>query len=146
MIIIKNNNDKKIKEIIDQKLSAFNRKHCKWLNTKSAQNQDEYFEQEYNFIVYDSNQIIGGAIGFIKYNWYFLDLLYIDKEYRGKNIGTRLINEIEKLAKKKELIGVRMETWDFQAKEFYEKMGYEVYATFEDCPPGTIDNFLRKKF
>ena len=26
------------------------------------------------------------------------------------------------------------------------KKGYEVYAKFEDCPPGTIDYFLKKKF
>ena len=146
MIIIKNDNNEELKKEIDHKLSNFNREHCKWFRNKANLKQDEYSEIEYNFLAYDDNKLVGGAIGVIKYNWYFLDLLYVDEEYRGQDIGTKLINEIEKLAKSKKLIGVRMETWDFQAREFYEKNGYEVYATFEDCPPGTVDNFLRKRF
>lgn len=145
MIIIKNNNDKELKQIIDKGLSDFNREHCKWFKDKALSNEDEYLEREYNFIAYDEGRVIGGAIGFIQYNWYFLDLLYVDSEYRGQDIGTKLIKEIENLAKNEKLTGIRMETWDFQAKEFYKKMGYEVYATIEDCPPGTVDNFLRKR-
>ena len=57
-----------------------------------------------------------------------------------------LIEKIEKCAKENNALGVRMETWNFQARGFYEKQGYIVYATFEDCPPGTTDYFLRKKF
>lgn len=38
-----------------------------------------------------------------------------------------------------------METWNFQAKGFYEKLGDKVYATFEDCSPGMVDYFLRKR-
>lgn len=68
------------------------------------------------------------------------------RKYRGKNIGTMLIEEIEKCANENDALGVRMETWSFQARGFYEKMGYKVYATFEDCPPGTIDYFLKKEF
>lgn len=39
-----------------------------------------------------------------------------------------------------------METWDFQAKGFYEKNGYTVFAEIKDCPPGTICYFLKKEF
>lgn len=38
-----------------------------------------------------------------------------------------------------------METWDFQARNFYEKNGYKDFAQIEDCPPNTIDYFLKKK-
>lgn len=146
MIVIKNDNNEELKKQIDNKLANFNREHCQYFKNMANSKTDEYLEKEYNFLVYDDNKLIGGAIGFIKYKWYFLDLLYVNEEYRGQNIGTQLINEIEKLAKSKNLIGIRMETWDFQARQFYEKNGYEVYATFEDCPPGTVDNFLRKRF
>ena len=56
------------------------------------------------------------------------------------------MREIEKLAKKEHLTGVRMEKWNFQAKEFYEKNGYSVFAEIENCPPGTIDYYLKKEF
>ena len=146
MIRIKNDYDKKLRKEIDSRLANFNKHHCKWFLEKSKSNSDEYLEADYNFLVYVNDNLIGGAIGFIRYKWYFLDLLYVDEKYRGKGIGSKLIHEVEKIAKEKNLIGVRIETWDFQAREFYEKNGYEVYATFEDCPPGTIDNFLRKRF
>lgn len=75
-----------------------------------------------------------------------MDKLWLDENYRKKGIGKKIINEIEKYSKDNNLLGVRTETWSFQARGFYEKMGFEVYATFEDCPPGTTDYFLRKKF
>lgn len=41
--------------------------------------------------------------------------------------------------------GIRMETWDFQARGFYEKNGYNVFGEIKDCPPGTICYFLKKE-
>lgn len=121
MIKIKADNDKKLKKEIDIRLTKFNREKCKWLKIKSDTITDEYQEKEFNFLVYDDNKLIGGAIGFIKYDWYFLDMLYIDEEYRKRNIGTSLINELENFALKEKLTGIRTDTWDFQAKEFYKK-------------------------
>ena len=95
--------------------------------------------------MYDDGKVVGGAIGFVKYKWYFLDLLYIDKKYRGQDIGTKLLEQIEKFTRKENLIGIRMETWNFQAREFYEKNGYNVFGEIKDCPPGTIDYLLKKE-
>ena len=61
-------------------------------------------------------------------------------------MGTNLIKKIEEFAIKEHLIGVRMETWDFQARGFYEKNGYIVFAEIKNCPPGTIDYYLKKEF
>lgn len=140
---IKFSNDNSLYDVIGTNLHSYNRSKCQWIkdHTDAIPTAKKY----YNFGVYENDKLIGGAIGFIEYGWYFLEELYIDEHYRGNSIGTKIINEIEKCAKENNAIGVRMETWDFQAKGFYEKMGYKVYATFEDCPPGTTDYFLRKK-
>lgn len=145
MIKINVDNDKKLKNEIDNRLTKFNRKNCKWLKNKSDTVIDEYQEKEFNFLVYDDDKLIGGAIGFIKYGWYFLDMLYIDEEYRKRNIGTSLINELENFARKEKLIGIRTDTWDFQAKEFYEKMGFKLFGELKDCPLETINYFFEKK-
>ena len=141
---IKNIEDSNFEEIIGEKLHKFNRENCEWIlnNTEEKPQKTKY----HNFGVYDNNKLIGGAIGYIEWKWYFLDQLYIDEEYRKSGIGTKIINKIEQYAKENRLLGVRIETWSFQARGFYEKMGYQVYATFEDCPPGTIYYFLRKRF
>lgn len=145
MITIKRDNDESVKKQIDNNLCAFNREYCEWFNQSAKSNENEYAENEQNFIVYDDDKVVGGAIGLIKYKWYFLDLLYIDEKYRGKDIGTKLLEQIEKFARKENLIGIRMETWNFQARGFYEKNGYNVFGEIKDCPPGTIDYFLKKE-
>lgn len=145
MIKIDVDNDRKLKNEIDIRLTKFNREKCEWLKIKSDTVVDEYQEKEINFIVYDDNKLIGGAIGFIKYDWYFLDMLYIDEEYRKRNIGTSLINELENFARKENLTGIRTDIWDFQAKEFYEKMGFKLFGELKDCPLGTINYFFEKK-
>ncbi len=145
MIILKNDNDINNKNIIHTKLRRNNLDKCEWLNKNVPDDIKVSDTIQNNFLAFDDKKLIGGAIGFVQYNWYFLDLLYIDKEYRNKNIGTKLIRAIEEYAKKENLTGVRMETWNFQARGFYEKMGYTVWAEIKDCPPGTIDYYLKKE-
>lgn len=144
MIELKINNNEEFDKTISSNLHFYNRSKCQWIreNTEIKPSKRKY----YNFGVYGNKELIGGAVGIIQFGWYFLEELWIDEKYRGRNIGTMLIEEIEKCAKENNALGVRMETWNFQARGFYEKMGYKVYATFEDCPPGTIDYFFKKKF
>ncbi len=56
------------------------------------------------------------------------------------------MKQVEDYVKETKLIGIRLETWDFQAKGFYEKLGYNMYASIEDCPPGTINYFFKKRY
>ena len=146
MITIKNENDIKFKKIINTRLRKNNMEKCSWFKDNISEDINISSVINNNFLAFDNDKLIGGAIGFVEYNWYFLDLLYIDEEYRNRNIGTNLIKEIEKFALKEHLTGVRMETWNFQAKGFYEKNGYSVFGEIKDCPPGTIDYHLKKEF
>lgn len=144
MIDIRENSDEEFDKIIKTNLHTFNREKCEWIreNTEIKPSKTKY----YKFAVYDDQKLIGGAVGIIRFGWYFLEDLWIDENYRKNNIGTKIIKMIEECAKKNKALGVRMNTWSFQARGFYEKMGYTVYATFEDCPPGTIDYYLKKRF
>jgi len=123
MIKIVIDNDKKLKNEIDVGLTKFNREKCEWLKVNSDIVVDEYQEKEFNFLAYDDNKLIGGAIGFVKYDWYFLDMLYITEEYRNIKIGTMLINELEIFAQKEKLL----------------------FGELKDCPLGTINYFFEKK-
>ena len=89
MIFIKNDNSIKIQKEIHKELRAYNRKNCKWIydNEEGIPSRDE--KKYNNFIVYDDEKLIGGALGFIEYQWYFLDKLYVSEKYRGKGIGKR---------------------------------------------------------
>ncbi len=98
-----------------------------------------------NFYAFDEEKLIGGAIGFVCYSWYYLDLLFVEDAYRKKGIGSQLLKLVELFAKENFLIGVRVETWDFQALGFYQSKGYNVFGEIKDCPPGTIEYHLKKE-
>ena len=140
--IIKNS-DKNFEDEIGKNLHKFNANHSKWI-------KENYKEREnakcINFGVYDSGKLVGGACGCMKYGWCYLEELWISEAYRKKHIGTTLIQRLEVEAKANNLLGIRTETWDFQARGFYEKNGFSIYAEFKDCPPGTTEYFLSKRF
>ncbi len=146
MIIIKNDNSIELKNKIHAGLRENNRSKCKWLKENISADITKKDFIPMNFLAYDNEKLIGGAIGFVEYNWYYLDLLWIDEQYRRIGVGTNLIRIIEKFAMSKKLTGVRVETWDFQARGFYEKMGYKIFGKINNCPPGTICYFLNKYF
>lgn len=139
--IIKNN-DKQFEKELGLNLHRFNKENCKYIDEHSDNKHNNKIV--INFAVYDKDELIGGASGWIQYQWYFLDQLWINEKYRKHKIGNKVIKEIENVAKENKCIGIRTETWSFQARGFYEKNGFEVYAELNDCPPGVIEYFLKK--
>lgn len=126
------------------KLRVHNRDKCAWLKENSPVNSNE--NKRINFIyIYNDDAVLGGLFGHMEYNWLHLEQLYVDEEYRGKNIGTELMKSAEAYAKEKGATGIVFETWSFQARPFYEKLRYEVFAELKACPPGTVMYLLRKE-
>ena len=49
-------------------------------------------------------------------------------------------------ALRRRCVGVHLDTFDFQAPGFYERMGFEVFGVVEDHPPGHRRLYLQKRF
>ena len=94
----------------------------------------------------DNDQHVGGLWGQTSYDWLFVELLAVPEGYRGQNLGTALMLEAEKIARAKGCIGIWLDTFEFQASAFYEKLGFEVFGTLDDHPMGQRRFFLRKRF
>ena len=62
----------------------------------------------------------------------------------GKNLGSLLLEEVENDAKSKGAKLIHLDTFDFQAKEFYEKQGYIVFGILENCPEKHYRYYLKK--
>lgn len=138
------NNDEKLEHQIVLELHEFNKKHCDYIKENSTGLETKY--EKYNFIAYDNhNLVIGGGLGIIQYDWYFLEDIWIEENYRSLGIGSKIIKEIEALARKQNLVGIHVETWSFQAKGFYEKNGYEVFAELPNSPRGVTTYYLKKE-
>ena len=91
-----------------------------------------------------TDKIVGGVTGEIHWGWLHVQMLWVDEVYRGQQIGSRLINDIEALAKQYNVVGFHVGTTDFQALDFYRKAGYEVWGQLPDFPPGHTNYELRK--
>ena len=108
--------------------------------------QEVLFADMSRKIVDDDGKIMAGAIARM-YGWncVYVDSLWVDKNQRGKGIGKHLLTELEKEAKEKGAYLIHLDTFDFQAKGFYEKLGYTVFGVLEDCPKGHCRYYLKKE-
>ena len=95
----------------------------------------------------DNGKIIAGCVAKMYcWNVAYIDTLWVDSEYRGNGLGGELLAEIEKTAKARGCYLIHLDTFDFQAKEFYEKQGYELFGVIEDCPKGHCRYYLKNQF
>ncbi|WP_103865835.1 N-acetyltransferase [Aquimarina sp. I32.4] len=84
-----------------------------------------------------NNEEIAGILAGIGYwNGLEIKILWVKEEYRNNKIGTRLLTHVEKMAIDKGATIAMLDTFDFQAKDFYIKNGYSII--------GEIPNFPKK--
>nr|QIY96414.1 GNAT family N-acetyltransferase [Streptomyces sp. S1D4-11] len=90
--------------------------------------------------------LAGGLVGHTWTTWLHVTYLWVDTPHRGAGLGGRLLAEAERLAhEERGCRNSRLETWDFQAPEFYRKHGYEVVCVIPDYPPGITEYTLTKR-
>jgi GNAT superfamily N-acetyltransferase len=87
---------------------------------------------------------LGGLMGHLWGGWLYVRDLWVASPARGCGNGTRLLQAAEEYAIERGCFAATLETMSFQARPFYEKLGYEVFAMLEDYPPGYTKYYLRK--
>ena len=97
------------------------------------------------FIRNRENKVVGGAIGNIFGGWLYVSLLWVEVSLRNKGNGTKLLKILENEAIKVGCKYAHLDTYSFEAKPFYEKNGYILFATLENYPEGHSKHFLKKK-
>jgi len=86
----------------------------------------------------------GGLWGKTAYNWCFVELFVVPEQFRGQDIGSKVLAQAEDIARARGCIGLWLDTYWFQARSFYEKQGYEVFGELPDYPRGGPRYFLKK--
>lgn len=88
----------------------------------------------------------GGILGDILFESCYVDMLAVKKTCRGKGIGKKLLHQLECELREKNIHTVFLNTQDYQAKDFYLKMGYELVGEIENIPfNGTTRYYFRKQ-
>lgn len=106
---------------------------------------DQNFQRLCFVLQTPDQEIVGGVLGEIFWDWFHLDLMWVKEELRGHGHGHRLLVRIEEEARKRGAKFVFLDTFSFQAPDFYKKHGYKVFGELGDFPSGHQRYFLRKQ-
>ena len=93
----------------------------------------------------DQNEIVGGVISEIFWGWYYINVLWVIPELRGCGYGKKLLDEAESEARKRGAKNVYLDTFSFQAPDFYKKYGYHIFGELNDFPKGFQRYFFTKE-
>ena len=96
------------------------------------------------FLRDDSGAIHGGLLAPTRWHWLLVDKLWVSDQYRGQGHGSALLNRAEAIARSRGCRNAALDTTEFQARRFYEKLGYVVFGQLDDCPPGSRTYWLSK--
>ena len=98
------------------------------------------------YCVYAPDQeIAGGLVGVIYWDWFCIDLLWVKEELRGQGYGHRLLTMAEDEARRRGAKHAHLDTFSFQAPEFYKQHGYRVFGELPDFPAGQQRYYMRKE-
>ena len=93
----------------------------------------------------DAGQPRGGASGYTAYGWMFIQLMVIPEDARGQGLGRKVMTLAEATAVRRGCHDAWLDTHEFQARGFYEKLGYELFGQLPDYPPPFSRFFFRKR-
>ena len=120
-------------EVIDQQITDF--------NSRAAGGSD--FRPLAVFLR-DGDTLLGGLVGYTSRQWLHVDVFWLGEAYRGQGYGTALLSAAEQEAIERGCEYAYLDTFDFQAPEFYKKRGYTVFGELPDFPKGHTRFFLKK--
>ncbi|WP_244642498.1 N-acetyltransferase [Phyllobacterium sp. 628] len=76
----------------------------------------------------------------------FVDWLWVRPSSRKTGLGTRLLEKAEAVARERGCLGAHLETFTFQAPDFYRRFGYEEFGRIDNYPPGHATIWMKKTF
>lgn len=122
-------------DIIGGGISAYNTRHA----------GDEHAKRLCFVLKGPDQAVVGGVIGITYWDWLYIDLMWIQEELRGHGFGHKLLTLAEEEARGRGAKNVYLDTFSFQAPDFYKKHGYRVFGELQDFPPGHQRYFLTKQ-
>ncbi len=97
-------------------------------------------------VLEDANgSVVGGLWGRTVYGWLYVELLFVPEPLRGKGIGSELLLRAEAEAVRRGCHNSWLDTYEFQARGFYERLGYTCFGELAEYPAGYSRFFMKKE-
>jgi len=90
------------------------------------------------------DNVIGGLMGETFWGWLYVEFMWIEDSFRGRGYGKELLAAAEQEAIARGCSAALLDTFSFQAFEFYKRCGYEVFGTLENFPLAHKRYFMKK--
>ncbi|CAN7579139.1 GNAT family N-acetyltransferase [Variovorax paradoxus] len=88
--------------------------------------------------------LVGGLRGFVFLQWLNVELLFVDDAARRQGVGRRLLAMAEHKARELGARNATLNTFEWQARAFYLKQGYEEFGRIDDCIQGFYMAYMKK--
>ncbi|WP_434059891.1 GNAT family N-acetyltransferase [Myroides odoratimimus] len=92
----------------------------------------------------EEGEVIGGILGRSLWGTLEIQNLAVKESYRGQGLGKKLMLAAERVAVERNCKYISLNTFSFQASDFYQSLGYEIFAEEKDYPLGYSKIYLRK--
>lgn len=92
----------------------------------------------------DEGRLVGGASLWQHSDALYIDVLWFEENYRRQGLGSRLLATIDQQAIREQIKKVFVDTFSFQALEFYKKNNFETIACVPQYLLGHDRYFLKK--
>jgi GNAT superfamily N-acetyltransferase len=93
----------------------------------------------------EKGSVEGGLWGYTHFGWFFVHLLVVGESLRGSGWGSQLMGVAEEEAARRGCHDAWLDTHEFQARGFYEKLGYVKFGELPNFPVGFSRIFLTKR-
>lgn len=125
----------------NEEIQILNDGIMEYAKQKKGMKQLEFFAF---FIRDEEGKIVGGCAGDNMYGGLFVGQLWVSEALRGKGYGTKLMAAAEKLARDSDCIHMAVNTMDWEALEFYKKLGFYVEFERRGFDKDSIFYYLKK--
>jgi GNAT superfamily N-acetyltransferase len=134
-IAIDPNPDEAAAGIVGRGLRAFNEAHA----------GEGRYQRLGVFLSAPDGEVAGGLVGATSWDWFYIELLWLPEGLRGRGFGRRLLALAENEARGRGAHHAFLDTFSFQAPDFYTRQGYEIFGELPDFPPGHRRYYLWKR-
>ena len=122
-------------EDIEERLEAFDQKHM-----------PPAIEGRVQLGIEEDGRMVAGLDACITtFRILYVSTVFVEEDCRRKGYGRLLMNAMEARARELGVNTIRLDTFDFQGKDFYEAMGYTLAGSYENAEDGYSEYFFVKR-
>ena len=96
-------------------------------------------------IMKDRQLIAGLDACMTAYKILYVSTVFVDANHRRHGYGKALMTALEQRARALGANMIRLDTFDWQGKAFYEALGYEIVGSYENAEDGFSEYFFLKR-